>query len=146
MTGRRVCHNGHIAFLAVIEDASLLTKTVKINQSPGIPGSGKPGRTFVKNSYKRSRTSLPSPLYFSSLSLLRTALHYLNAWNRLIVNLLAVIKIQTEGTAAKLSETDVTTLNVTTMKYQRKHGWTNSKKIENGTAFVNNYFFENLLA
>ena len=31
----------------------------------------------------------------------------------LIVNLLAVIKIQTEGTAAKLSETDVTTLNVT---------------------------------
>ena len=31
----------------------------------------------------------------------------------LIVNLLAVIKIQTEGTAAKLSKTDVTTLNVT---------------------------------
>ena len=26
----------------------------------------------------------PVPLYFSSLSLLRTALHYLNAWNRLI--------------------------------------------------------------
>ena len=25
----------------------------------------------------------PVPLYFSSLSLLRTALHYLNAWNRL---------------------------------------------------------------
>ena len=25
----------------------------------------------------------PAPLYFSSLSLLRTALHYLNAWNRL---------------------------------------------------------------
>ena len=27
----------------------------------GIPGSGIPERTFVKNSYKRSRTSLPSP-------------------------------------------------------------------------------------
>ena len=45
----------------MIEDAPLLTKTVKINQSEGIPGSGIPERTFVKNSYKRSRTSLPSP-------------------------------------------------------------------------------------
>ena len=61
MTGRRVCHNSHIAFLAVLGDASLLTKTVKINQSQGIPGSGIPECTFVKNSYKRSRTSLPSP-------------------------------------------------------------------------------------
>ena len=26
----------------------------------------------------------PVPLYFSSLSLIRTALHYLNAWNRLV--------------------------------------------------------------
>ena len=60
-TGRRVCHHRHIAFLALIEDAPLLTKTVKINQSEGIPGSGIPERTFVKNSYKRSRTSLPSP-------------------------------------------------------------------------------------
>ena len=59
--GRRVCNHHHIAFLAVIEDAPLLTKTVKINQSEGIPGSGIPERTFVKNSYKRSRTSLPSP-------------------------------------------------------------------------------------
>ena len=61
MTGRRVCHHRHIAFLSVIKDAPLLTKTVKINQSEGIPGSGIPERTFVKNSYKRSRTSLPSP-------------------------------------------------------------------------------------
>ena len=45
----------------MIEDAPLLTKTVKINQSEGIPGSGIPERTFVKNSYKRFRTSLPSP-------------------------------------------------------------------------------------
>ena len=45
----------------MIEDAPLLTKTVKINQSEGIPGSGIPERTFVKNSYKRSRTSVPSP-------------------------------------------------------------------------------------
>ena len=53
------------SFLAVIEDAPLLTKTVKINQSEGIPGSGIPERAFVKNSYKRSRTSLPSsPLLF----------------------------------------------------------------------------------
>ena len=28
----------------------------------------------------------PVPLYFSSLSLLRTALHYLNAWNRLLLS------------------------------------------------------------
>ena len=51
----------HIAFLSVIEDAPLLTKTVKINQSEGIPGSSIPEPTFVKNSYKRSRISLPSP-------------------------------------------------------------------------------------
>ena len=83
-TERRVCHHRHIAFLAVIEDAPLLTKTVKINQSEGIPGSGIPERTFVKNSYKCPAPLSPVPLYFSSLSLLRTALHYLNAWNRLI--------------------------------------------------------------
>ena len=67
MTGRRVCHQRHIAFLSVIEDAPLLTRTVKINQSEGIPGSGIPERTFVKNSYKRSRTSLPStpPLFIA---------------------------------------------------------------------------------
>ena len=74
-TGRRVCHHRHIAFLAVIEDAPLLTKTVKINQSEGIPGSGIPECTPAPLS--------PVPLYFSSLSSLRTALHYLNAWNRL---------------------------------------------------------------
>ena len=57
--------NSPIAFLTVIEDAPLLTQTVKINQSEGIPGSGIPEGTFVKNSYKRSRTSLPSrPLLF----------------------------------------------------------------------------------
>ena len=61
VTGRRVCHYRHIAFLSVIEDAPLLTKTVKINQSEGIPGSGIPERTFVKNSYKNSCTSLPNP-------------------------------------------------------------------------------------
>ena len=60
MTGRKVGHHRHIAFLSVIEDAPLLTKTVKINQSEGILGSGIPERSFVKNSYKRSRTSLPS--------------------------------------------------------------------------------------
>ena len=31
----------------------------------------------------REGTALPSSLYFSSLFLLRTAPHYLNAWNRL---------------------------------------------------------------
>ena len=63
----RNSHHRHIAFLSVIEDAPLLTKTVKINQSEGVPGSGIPERTFVKNSYKRSRTSLPSPpLLFSA--------------------------------------------------------------------------------
>ena len=61
VTGCRVCHHRHIAFLSVFEDAPLLTKAVEINQSEGIPGSGIPERTFVKNSYKRSRTSLPSP-------------------------------------------------------------------------------------
>ena len=44
-------------------------------------------RCEVKRSAKKYKLgSLPSPLYFSSLSLLRTALHYLNAWNRLIIN------------------------------------------------------------
>ena len=32
-----------------------------VSQSEGISGSGIPESTFVKNSYKRSRTSLPSP-------------------------------------------------------------------------------------
>ena len=32
---------------------------------------------------KVKRSPSPVPLYFSSLSLLRTALHYLSAWNRL---------------------------------------------------------------
>ena len=59
VTGRRVCHHRHIPFLAVIEDAPLLTKTVKIHQSEGIPGSGIPERTFVKNSYKRSHHLSP---------------------------------------------------------------------------------------
>ena len=74
--GRRVCQHRHIAFLAVIEDAPLLTKTVKINQSEGIPGSGIPERTFVKNSYKRSRTSLPSPplLFIAFFTLHRSPL------------------------------------------------------------------------
>ena len=60
--GRTVSHHRHIAFLSGIEEAPLLTKTVKINHSEGIPGSGIPERTFVKNSYKNSRTSLPNPL------------------------------------------------------------------------------------
>ena len=74
-SGREVCHHGHIAFLAVIEDAPLLTETVKINKSEGIPGSGIPERTFVNNSYKRSHHLSPqSPstfhrsLYFAPLS------------------------------------------------------------------------------
>ena len=37
----------------------------------------------------------PVPLYFSSLSLLRTALHYLNAWNRLIAIWLPISIVQT---------------------------------------------------
>ena len=45
----------------MIEDAPLLTKTDTINQSEVIPESGIPERTFVKNSYKNSRTSLPNP-------------------------------------------------------------------------------------
>ena len=76
VTGRRVCHHRHVAFLSVIENAPLLTKTVKINQSEGIPGSGIPERTFVKNSYKRSRTSLPSPplLFIALFTLHRSPL------------------------------------------------------------------------
>ena len=60
----------------MIEDAPLLTKTVKINQSEGIPGSGIPERTFVKNSYNRSRTSLPSPplLFIAFFTLHRSPL------------------------------------------------------------------------
>ena len=64
----------HIAFFSVIEHSPLLTKTVKINQSEGIPRSGIPEHTFVKDSYKRSRTFLPSPLLLSSLSSHRSPL------------------------------------------------------------------------
>ena len=41
-----------------------------------------------KNKAREGERCSPAPLYFSSLSLLRTALHYLNAWNRLIYYLL----------------------------------------------------------
>ena len=60
----------------MIEDAPLLTKAVKINQSEGIPGSSIPERSFVKNSYKRSRTSLPSPplLFIAFFTLHRSPL------------------------------------------------------------------------
>ena len=54
-------HRRHIAFRYVIEDTPVLTHSVKINQLEGIPGSGIPEGTFVKNSDKRSLTSLPSP-------------------------------------------------------------------------------------
>ena len=37
----------------------------------------------AKKKGARKNKSEGVPLYFSSLSLLRTALHYLNAWNRL---------------------------------------------------------------
>ena len=36
------------------------------------------------------------PLYFSSLSLLRFTLHYLNAWNRL-VKVMRITKLITKG-------------------------------------------------
>ena len=52
--GQSACHHRHIAFRSVIEDAPVLTQTVKTNQSDGIPGSGIPERNFVKNSYRRS--------------------------------------------------------------------------------------------
>ena len=53
-----------------------MTHSVKINQSKGIPGSGIPEGTFVKNSYKRSLTSLPSPplLFIAFFTLHRSPL------------------------------------------------------------------------
>ena len=41
------------------------------------------GSGAKKNRSAKKLKLSPVPLYFSSLSLLRTALHYLNAWNRL---------------------------------------------------------------
>ena len=83
--GCRACHHCHIAFLSVTEDASLLTKTVKI--------SYKNQRVYQDLVYLNALllkilTSVPAslssvPLFFSLLSSLHTALHYLNAWNRL---------------------------------------------------------------
>ena len=72
MTGRRVCHHRHIAFLSVIKDAPLLTKTVKINQSEGVPESGIPNALLIKIPTSIPAPLSPVPLYFSSLSLLRT--------------------------------------------------------------------------
>ena len=69
MTGHRVCHHRHIAFLPVMEEAPLLTKTVKINQSEGIPGSGIPEAPFVKILTNISTPLCPVSLYFSSISL-----------------------------------------------------------------------------
>ena len=68
----------------------MLTATVKIDQSEGIPDSGIPERVIVKKFYRRSfRPLFPiPPLFF--LAFFRVALpvlsrrcYYLNAWNRL---------------------------------------------------------------
>ena len=63
---------------------------------PGPPGSS-PRQSlrcfnFSIACYRRSDSGerCEVPLYFSSLSLLRTALHYLNAWNRLTFPLLSI--------------------------------------------------------
>ena len=79
----RNSHHRHIAFLSVIEDAPLLTRTVKINQSEGIQDVVYRNALLLKILTSVTARLSPVPLYFSSLSLLRTALLYLNAWNRL---------------------------------------------------------------
>ena len=58
----------------------------------------------------------PVPLYFSSLSLLRTALHYLNAWNRLI--------LITDGLSLRLFSLEVSTVpNVRNKILKQGHFW-----------------------
>ena len=44
------------------------------------------GSGAKKKGARKNKSESPVPLSFSSLSLLRTVLHYLNAWNRLTAN------------------------------------------------------------
>ena len=78
----------------------MLTATVKIDQSEGIPDSGIPERVIVKKFYRRSfRPLFPiPPLFF--LAFFRVALpvlsrrcYYLNAWNRLFCCILKCFRI-----------------------------------------------------
>ena len=64
----------------------------------------------------------PVPLYFSSLSLLRTALHYLNAWNRLPTPAPSVhLKI-------KLAAINGETRGISTISRKNRGLWTVYKK------------------
>ena len=72
------------------------------SKNKGVPGPRPPPGSSPRQSlrcfnfsiacYRRSDSGerCEVPLYFSSLSLLRTALHYLNAWNRLTFPLLSI--------------------------------------------------------
>ena len=73
----------------------------------------------------------PAPLYFSSLSLLRTALHYLNAWNRLKCRLRSLGTTMRHSRVAWRSVHCVTTNNAR-LKISDclSHSWKNSGSLK----------------
>ena len=80
----KVSDRSHIAFRIKIEDARVLTKDVKIDQSEGVSGSGILEEAFVKNVPRHSLFCSPhSPWLFFSLVVLCAVPHYSNTWNRL---------------------------------------------------------------
>ena len=53
----KVSDRRHIGYLICVSNARVLTRSVKIDQSEGIPDPGIPERPFVKFSHKRSLAS-----------------------------------------------------------------------------------------
>ena len=64
----KVSDRRHIAFLVCVSNASVLTKSVKIDQSEGIPDSGIPERPFVKFAHRQSLASSPALFYLFFLA------------------------------------------------------------------------------
>ena len=57
VTRWKVSDRCHIVYLICVSNARVLTKSVKIDQSEGIPDPGIPERPFVKFSHRRSLAS-----------------------------------------------------------------------------------------
>ena len=59
----KVTDRCHIVYLTCVSNARVLKKSVKINQSEGIPDPGIPERSFVKFAHRRSLASSRHAFY-----------------------------------------------------------------------------------
>ena len=63
VTRWKVSDHRHIVYLICVSNARVLTKSVKIDQSEGIPDPGIPERPFVKFSHRRFLASSPRAFF-----------------------------------------------------------------------------------